>query len=297
MVLTRSKRDVEQRQQEILDALNDYYKTLNWPSQSSSIHKYILLLGRTRAGKTTLKHMLEDPRYIDNDMGLISKTRETDVKMFDISQSNLRLTLVDTPALIDRHMYTDETLSINESFNRINSTCLNKDIKELHLVCFCISLESGINDRDLELIRQLLDHFGPELAEHLCMIITRCEFKNDEQRLKLQDEIENDTAFKLICKQFKKDIYFSGALRCDDWNQGSDAILIQFKNVCNYRQKFIGLFQQSNTTYKLKLDDVRPANETDSNKSFWRCKFRFVPSFFNNTTSEDLLPFVFFNNV
>lgn len=51
--------------------------------------------------------------------------------------------------------------------------------------------------------------------------------------------------------RFKKGIYFSGALRLDDWNIAGDALLFQFKRLCEHRNEMIELIAKSEDFYSV----------------------------------------------
>jgi predicted GTPase len=298
MFPTHTQEDIEKKQNEISHALNDYYERLERYPHSPRTHRYILLIGRSKAGKTTLKQMLNDPRIISNESSLISTTKEPIVDTFNISQSNLTLTVVDTPWLFNRHTYTDEPLSIDENLNKINTLCFNRGITEFHLVCFCVSFESGINNQDLEAITLFHQHFGPELSQNLCMIITRCESKNNEQRIALHSEIEHDTYFNMVVHQFGKGIHFSGALKRDDWNRGSDALLTQFENICEYRHNLLAIIEQSTTTYKITQPiHNRKISSRSATCCSWLCKFNFFLLVLDYVNGIDLFKFALSNCV
>ncbi|CAF4280412.1 unnamed protein product, partial [Rotaria sp. Silwood2] len=164
----------------------------------------------------------------------------------------MTLTAVDTPGLFDRRSYTHDMQLVDNEIDNIKNMCIRQGVTEFHLICFCASLEAGINNQDLQAIEKFLDYFGLELAQHLCMVITRCESKNEQQRELIRAEIERDTYFQSITRRLNKGIYFSGALKCDDWNRANDAILLQFYNICEYRNKLIELLENSRTTFKMK---------------------------------------------
>ena len=241
--------DVDKKQKEIQQAIDVHYDTLT-QARSITAHKNVLLIGRARAGKSTFKQMLKDPRVISGELTLISNTRKPEIETFTIG-SSMTLTIVDMPDLFHRRLCDDYTRLIDEEVTRINSICMSTDTNEFHLICFCASCESGIHDEDIQTIRKLVDHFEAQFAKHLCMVITRCESKNHQQRELLLAEIERDTHFEPIASHLNKGIYFSGALKLDDWKEANDALLIQFHNICEYRQKLIRLLEDSRMTFAM----------------------------------------------
>ena len=283
MFSSRASKDIPTQQNELCRALNTYYESLERFPHRFKAHKHILLIGRTRTGKTTFKQMLKDPKRIPDEPSLISTTKDFIDDTFDVSYSNLTLTVVDSEGLFNQRTRTDGPASIDDDLNRIKTFCLTKGITEFHLVCFCVSFESGINNQDLEAIVRFQEHFGPDFAQHLCMIINRCESKNTEQRARLRTELEQDAYFNDVVGQFGKGIYFSGALKRDDWNRGSDALISQFQNICDYRRQLLDMIASLTTTYKINRPASREPNSPKRLKWHHRLRkstvFHIVPAY------------------
>ncbi|CAF0863648.1 unnamed protein product [Adineta steineri] len=202
--------------------------------------------------------MLTDPREISSELTLFAQTREPKMDIVKIHHSNLTLNLLDTPGLFDRQYDTNGLLTNDECLRQIRKYCITIQVTEFHLVCLCLSMHSGINAEDIQAARQFLEYFGPDLANHLCMIITRCESKNEGQRLLLRNQIEHDQEFGPITKQFKRGIHFSGAINVDDWNQANDVVLRQFSTICEYRNILLDLIEHSTSSFKIKPLTIPP---------------------------------------
>ncbi|CAF3946686.1 unnamed protein product, partial [Rotaria sp. Silwood1] len=95
---------------------------------------------------------------------------------------------------------------------------------------------------------------------HLCMIITRCESKDDAQRDKLLDEFKNDTEHKRISESFGRGIHFFGALNHDDWNRANEALIDQFETVYNYRKNLLRLIRTDIKPFHM------PADQSESHR-------------------------------
>ncbi|UJR10883.1 hypothetical protein I4U23_015070 [Adineta vaga] len=176
----------------------------------------------------TLKQIIEDPQKLSNDMSLMSQTKELEFQTITI-ESGMKITLVYTPGLFDR------------SSNQIDTQTIHGEIQKI--IDTYVSIASGINSEDVKAIENFLDYFGPELAKHMFIIVTRCQSKNKQQRQTLRLEIEQDTYFRSIAASLTKGIHFSGALKRDDWNHANEALLVQFRNICDYRHELIQLLQ------------------------------------------------------
>lgn len=265
-----SSSDIEKNRQSIINAIGEYYQSLEGKNRCIGelpcAQRNILLLGRTRSGKTTFKCMLSNPQYVPNELTLISETRSPTCESITIPHANLTLTLVDTVGLFDRSQYVRERLNSDE-FSLIIDFCKRININEFNLICFCVSFEAGINNQDIEALYQLVEYFGHSLCTNLCLIVTRCESKTEIQRIRLQQEFSNDTHFQGIVHFFGQGIYFSGALNRDDYNYANESLIAQFVNICAYRQKIIDLLRNTTTVFAIKVHCTHPPAESISKSS------------------------------
>ncbi|CAF0734559.1 unnamed protein product [Didymodactylos carnosus] len=167
---------------------------------------------------------------------LYSETNDPVFESFVINDNKTVLNIIDTPGLFERG--SDEIdVKDNATILKTIELCIVREITKFHLVCFYIS-------------------------KHSCLIVTRSELKNDNQREKLRNEVNNDQHFKELVKYFKQGIYFSGALNRDDYNNASKQnLLVQFQTICKYSDELIALFGNENTEpYPMRecaFDDVK----------------------------------------
>ena len=246
----------------------------------SHVHKNILLIGRTRSGKTTLKNILSNPCYIPNELTVVSQTSSTICgPEVSIPDSHINLKIVDTPGLFDRRSisYNGRNGLHNKNDRQnlweINEYCYQMNITKFHLVFFCASFEAGINDQDIQALRQFITHFGREIGSRLCLIITRCESKEEWQRTRLRDELAKDIHFRDIVDSFGRGIYFSGALSRDAYNNRDLEVLTsQFETICDYREELIALIRNANDTFPIQphepkaVLDPLPSKRNDSDR-------------------------------
>jgi GTPase Era involved in 16S rRNA processing len=239
----------------------------------------IVLIGRTKTGKSTLFEMIANPTKIPVDQTLFSITESTVLHSLVIDDARdtsdntstdernvkkLALTIVDTPGLFEHKK--DGTLSRdNTAILEMISTCINKEITKFHVICFCISCVAGINDRDVDAINLLIEHIGPAISDNSCLIITRSESMRQVDRNRRLDEFQTGSKLKDIIPFFKKGIFFTGALNADDWHSANDDNLKrQFKTICNYRQTLLNLFRSSNDPFDvshLKFSEIQKSIE------------------------------------
>lgn len=227
-------------QKQITDAIKANYQSLENRKQivndRNVVERNILLLGRSRSGKTTLRQMMKDPTLVCDESSLLSKSDTIEMETIELGKSNISLTIVDTNGLCGRVEDYEKLLMIRQA------TAKN-GIDNFHFICYCLSLEAGIRQQDVAAVKNIIDCYGEQIKSNLCMIITRCEGKIEGQRNRMYVEIQQDYLFKDVIKQFGQGIHFSGCLNYDDWHRGNEALYHQFSTIYGYREKLLHLFR------------------------------------------------------
>ncbi|UJR11901.1 hypothetical protein I4U23_016079 [Adineta vaga] len=224
----------------------------------------ILIIGRRRTGKTTLKNVLQDPCYIPDDSTLFSRTPSIILHpLVQISDSNLSLRIVETSYPFERSSTEQNN---DEQVWKINQFCTENNITQFHSIFFCTSFESNINNEDVEILHKLVQHFGEQIRSHLCLIITRCELKDNRQCNHLLDELYNDIHFKEVIPYFNERIYFTGSTSQDSYKRRDLNLLVdQFETVYEYRENLIKFIQNTNNVFVIRPEQQTflPNNERD----------------------------------
>ncbi|CAF4452458.1 unnamed protein product [Rotaria socialis] len=185
--------------------------------QQHSISRNILLVGLSKSGKTTLRHVLTDP-------------------------------------------HEDRNLA------EINLECSRLGIQDFHIVCFCISFDTGINTIALQSFQRFVNHFSEQqVKRNLCIIITRCESKDDAQRDRLRQELINDIEFRPISRNLARGIHFSGALNYDDWKRANTALIDQFETIYNYRRSLLDLIVSDIECFHVPEPEPHPSTSFSKN--------------------------------
>ena len=95
------------------------------------------------------------------------------------------------------------------------------EVSKLHVICFCASVVAGINEQDILSIKLLIEHFRPAVSKNSCLIVTRCESKDEEQCECIRKELMMDIDFREIASFFQLGIYFSDAINRDNYGRGN----------------------------------------------------------------------------
>jgi hypothetical protein len=248
----------------ILDEIRKLYREKQTFDQSyhNNLDKNILLIGRRNIGKTTLKNILQDPCYIPDESSLFSGTPSIILHpLFPLSDSNLSLRIVETSIPFER--------SNDEDLWKINRFCIENQIKRFNLICFCRSFDTNINNGDIEILNKLVNHFGQQICSQLCLIITRCESKDNDQLKYLLNELKNDQHFQTIIPYFQQRIYFTGSINRDNFNRKyHDLIYAQFETVYGYRQNLIQLIQNATNSFPIQPKTQQPMSAARSQQNY-----------------------------
>ena len=244
--------NVESKRETIKREIEKEFKENGEYKMKKVEHINILIIGRTRTGKSTIKALLIDPTSIPDDLTLKSGTRDPQFQAFHLQDKDVVINIIDTPGLFER---SSQEIDIRDNKTILNTIkmCATMEITKFHAICFCAALTSGINVEDISSIRTLIDYFGKETSKNSCLIITHCESKDEKQRHKLQQELTEDVYFKKIAPFFKLGVLFSGSINRDDYNNGNESVYNQYFTVVDYRAQLIQKF--------LSVKDPLPINE------------------------------------
>ena len=221
--------------------------------------KNIVIIGRSRTGKSTIKTMLINPTDPPKDLSLMAGTRDASMQSFFVDDENLILNIIDTPGVFE-HQTTEDIRRDNDTIVAAIEKCIKLEITKYHLICFAFSMPAGIQSDDIEALQLFIDRLGPDVSQNSCLIITRAEAKTPEQRSKLRQELLNDTQFKKISNYFKRGIFFTGSINHDDYQQGNASIVEQYMNVLEYRKELLSEFTKDCDPFQISkayVDEMR----------------------------------------
>ena len=223
--------------------INEHYLSQNASRVVPVNPKNIVIIGRSKTGKSTIKSMLVNPTKVPTELSLISDTREASIESYFIDGTNFLLNIIDTPGLFES--YSDEAMvRDNGTILKVIEKCINLEITKFHLICFAFSMPAGIQSDDVSALQLFIDHLGPDLSKNSCLIITRAESKTEGQRNRLLAELLNDLEFKRISTYFERGIFFTGAINYDDYEAGHASITDQYMAVLEYRKALLNVFSQ-----------------------------------------------------
>jgi GTPase Era involved in 16S rRNA processing len=141
-------------------------------------------------GKTTVGKVLENPCYVPPDAKLHSETKEITVDTIATTIINNNIiycfNIVDTPGLLDKVKKSNKQLT-NQKIKTAIDKCMEKDVTNIHLFGFVISLQPNLDNEDIDSTIFVKDNY-PFLHQCICLIVTHSEETNYQQREQKMNE-------------------------------------------------------------------------------------------------------------
>jgi len=239
--------DNEEIQNKIKSTLEKYNEKQKY-QVSKTTARYILLIGRTRTGKSTLKEMLTNPAGLTTTLNLHSETRNPEFQMLTVVYEGKLTTLaiIDTPGLFERSNNDKTNIRDNAHIISLIKLFVNLEITKIHVIFFVIRLESGIHDEDIKACLEFKDYIE-NFQNNCALLITGCESNSKELNDDLIEKFWQDSKVKeqKLKEFFRLGVYFSGRINHRDFEQGNDkTVYRQFNNVVRYRNELLSFIGQ-----------------------------------------------------
>jgi len=214
-----------------------------YPFRQTVTHN-LLLMGKTRTGKTTVAEVLSDPCFVPPDAKLHSDTKTVTVHPVAATMIHDNLVycfnVVDTPGLYDKVKHRGTPMT-NEQIKAAIDECINKDVTNVHLFAFVISLQSNVNSDDIDSMVFVKNNYKM-LHKYICLLVTHCEeYTLEQRRAKLSEFFESKDVVELGLKDFfANNIFFMGSLRPElKTNPNKQSVRQQIRNVLEMRETFL----------------------------------------------------------
>ena len=179
----------------------------------------ILIVGRSRSGKTTLVNSIEDVCQVGEPGSIFFSTREPKLQTTDLSEYKFRV--LDTPGLCE-YAPKGQTTRDNQEIVRLIKEKAEEHFggagfEEVDTVIITFTVETGIISEDIVSLNALL----PELPAHAkkILVITHAESFTLEDQKSIQDEISQHKELAALVNTYfrgKENILFSGCLDSGD---------------------------------------------------------------------------------
>lgn len=184
----------------LIPAIDRQNKIVQTKKQGRDADTYnIILLGKSRSGKSTLLELLEkfpDLNY-NKEMSLYSQTREPKMHSFSLyfkdKNKTYNFNVFDTPGLEDVQWMGNESMTNQRIIDKVNLSLQQMDTRYKTIVLFCASFELGISKADtdaFELYRKNVIGKYP-----LAIVITRSENKDNEYKTDIIKQFQQHKTF------------------------------------------------------------------------------------------------------
>ena len=251
---------------EMMDEVNKWsYEHNKYLIRHTNTHN-LLLMGKTRTGKTTIGKVLENPCYVPQDAKLHSETKEVTIDTIATTTINNNIiycfNIIDTPGLFDRVKRSNNKQLTNQKIKKAIDKCMDKDVTNIHLFGFVISLQSNLDNEDIDSMIFVKDNY-PFLHEYICLIVTHSEETNLQQREdKINEFFQSNQIVKHNLKDFfGKKIFFMGSLRPElRTYPNKQSVRQQIRNVHQMRDHFMNYIINLDNNHYFNIHQVNPSN-------------------------------------
>jgi GTP-binding protein EngB required for normal cell division len=210
-----------------------------------SVDRNIVLIGRTRTGKSTLVNVINDIFYVASAHELYSRTQKIEFQTISTDTQDgiwYYFNFIDVPGFFDIGLRVDEKLT-NKSIASYLQDCMGKDITNIHMFAFVLNLAGGINERDLETMLFVKTQY-PYLSKYMALVITHGEQLADGEKERLVREfLRHPTVIKnQFQAYFKLGVLFMGCLRHESVSRANDqSMYYEYNNILDMRKTFIDI--------------------------------------------------------
>ena len=225
----------------------------------------LLLMGKTRTGKTTVAKVLENPCYIPPVAKLYSETKEVTIHPFATTMFHNNIiycvNIIDTPGMFDKARKQNRSLT-NERIKISIDKCMEQDVTNIHLFAFVINLHSNIDTEDIASMIFVKENY-PFLHDYVSLLVTHCEETNRQQReTKLNEFFQSEKVSKHHLQDFfGKRVFFMGSLRPElATYPNKQSVRQQIKNVHQMRDIFLDYIIHSDTNDSFNIHRVATTN-------------------------------------
>jgi GTP-binding protein EngB required for normal cell division len=207
----------------------------------------IILVGRTRTGKSTLVDVLGNVFNTTTESGYYTETELSRYERFTSptldGKTRLFLTVVDTPGFFEISPSGKHQAQINnnETVRSIIDSCISHDVTNVHVFALLIG-GSEINREDIRTMIYVQQHYN-YLGPHAALIVTHCEEMSEAQQQKFITkffQVDELVRWNVQRAFFGKGVFFMGAIQHECYkNKDGCALERQYEAVAKMRIKLI----------------------------------------------------------
>jgi len=255
--LTKKKKKKKKKKLPVAEviALQNQIRKENQFCLEETKTRNVLIVGRTRSGKSTAIGVLKDPCHEPKEMSIFSDTVDPKFSSFslDDKETSIKYTLniIDTPGLKEVKKIGEDARSDEMILGTIKY-CLKNEITKINSLLIFISFEIGVTKDDLDSFQSFLEKFGHDGIK-IGICITRSEDKSDSWKKNVVEQLKQHSYFSQILEKPNIKICFIG---CVDQVKGETVTNIKdlkslFVKVYKMRRELLKLIFESDNQVKL----------------------------------------------
>jgi len=162
-VKNKSREQIFMDKTKVLEALPKLCEKQDFRFRSTEVRN-ILLVGRSRSGKSTVIRTLKTVENVVKPLTIFSETKSVNFKNFSLrgeDQLDYTFNIIDTPGLFEVKRKGEKARTDAEILDMI-SDCLKNEITRLHVIILFCSLTAGVDRTDVIAMKRLIETFGIE---------------------------------------------------------------------------------------------------------------------------------------
>ena len=203
----------------------------------------IVLIGRTRTGKSTIAEVVKDIMHVASPQQLYSETKQIQYHSIATDTAERKwyhFNFIDIPGFFDISTTHRDKLS-NERIVSYLQELMQKDITTIHMFAFVFNLAAGINERDLETMVYVKKMY-PHLTKYMALVITHCEQVAEAERDRVKSNFfQHPTVVKnKLQEYFQLGVLFMGCFRHESVSRANDvSMYCEYNNILDMRKEFV----------------------------------------------------------
>jgi len=238
-----------------VDELTRKVRGQNQYSLEETKTRNVLMVGRTRSGKSTAVGVLKDPCFSPKEMSIFSDTVDPKFQSFalDDKTKSVKYTVnvIDTPGLKEVKQIGIDARSDEVIMNTINY-CLKNEITKINTLLIFISFELGVTADDLNSFQTFLEKFSHD-GITITVVITRSEDKTPQWKKDILAQLKQHPYFSKVLEKKNIHVAFLGCVDVVKNNMISNIEDLRrlYAKVYQMRQELLQIIFQSEQQVKL----------------------------------------------
>jgi GTPase SAR1 family protein len=181
----------------------------------SASTRNVLILGKSRSGKSTMIGVLKDPTFAAEELSLFANKMEAQFQAFSLrdvqdEKTRYNLNVIDTPGLEEQGK-ENEAVRSDESILKSIQFCLRNEITKIHMLVICVSAFQGVSNSDCAVFEAYIKEFFHEKIP-IVICISRAESKTESEKQKLAEEFKSHSFFGPLLKNPNVSVQFMGCV-------------------------------------------------------------------------------------